>query len=227
MKIETVFLDAGGVLVWPNWTRVAEALRRHGVDVDAQALAAADAVARFSLDEAHAIGKSTDQRRSNSFFDLVLMEAGLELSEKTAAALAEIREYHREHNLWEILPDFVMPALRTLRSDGHKLVVVSNANGTLHQLFDRLGLAPMFDVMLDSEVERLEKPDRRFFELALSRSKSAPATTVHVGDFYNIDVTGARGAGLQAILVDELDLHNDADCTRIRSIAELPRLLRG
>src|SRR5207253_9953792 len=107
------------------------------------------------------------------------------------------------------------------------LVVVSNANGTLHRLFDRLGLAPMFDVILDSEVERLEKPDRRFFELALSRSESDPPTTVHVGDFYNIDVTGARHAGLQAILVDEADLHNDADCTRIRSIAELPQLLRG
>ena len=35
-----------------------------GVDVDARALAAGDAPARFSLDEVHAIGKSTDQRRS-------------------------------------------------------------------------------------------------------------------------------------------------------------------
>jgi putative hydrolase of the HAD superfamily len=227
LKIETVFLDAGGVLVWPNWARVADALRRHGVDVDAQALAAGDAVARFALDEVHAIGKSTDQRRSNSFLELVLLEAGVQLSEKTAAAVAEMREYQREHNLWEISPDFVMPALRELRSDGYKLVVVSNANGTLHRLFDRLGLTSMFDVILDSEVEGFEKPDRRFFELALSRSESTPSTTVHVGDFYNIDVAGARGAGLHAILVDEADLHRDADCTRIRSIAELPQLLRS
>ena len=222
-----MFLDAGGVLVWPNWVRVADALRRHGVDVDARALAAGDAPARLSLDEAHAIGKSTDQRRSNSFLELVLLEAGVQLSEKTAAALADVVAYHREHNLWEISPAFVKPALRKLRSDGYKLVVVSNANGTLHQLFDRLGLTSMFDVILDSEVEGVEKPDRRFFELALSRSESAPATTVHVGDFYNIDVTGARGAGLQAILVDEADLHRDRDCTRIRSIAELPGLLSG
>ena len=149
------------------------------------------------------------------------------MSEKTAAALADVSAYHRTHNLWEISPGFVMPALRTLRSDGYKLVVVSNANGTLHRLFERLGLTSMFDVILDSEVEGVEKPDRRFFELALSRSESAAATTVHVGDFYNIDVTGARGAGLHAILVDEADLHRDRDCTRIRSIAELPQLLRG
>jgi hypothetical protein len=31
--IETVFLDAGGVLVNPNWDRVAAALGRHGVPV--------------------------------------------------------------------------------------------------------------------------------------------------------------------------------------------------
>ena len=225
MNIQTVFLDAGGVLVWPNWERVAGALRAHGVDVQAKQLVAADPVARFSLDEAHVIGKSSDQRRSNSFLDLVLIEAGIELSKSALTALAEIRQYHREQNLWEIAPDFVVPALKKLRSDGYKLVVVSNANGTLHRLFERLDLLPMFDVVLDSEVEGLEKPDRRLFELALSRSGSAAATTVHVGDFYNIDVTGARGAGLHAILVDEADLHSDADCPRIRSIAELPGLL--
>ena len=224
-RIETVFLDAGGVLVWPNWTRVAAALRAHGVEAEPQQLADADPLARFSLDEAHMIGRTTDQRRSTSFFDLVLMEAGIELSDATTAALAEIQEYHREHNLWEVVPDFVKPALHELRSAGYKLVVVSNANATLDRLFPRLGLADYFDVILDSAVEGVEKPDRRYFELALSRSASSPHTTVHVGDFYNIDVTGARGAGIHAILVDERDLYRDADCRRIRSIAELPAVL--
>ena len=224
-KIKTVFLDAGGVLVWPNWQRVAEALHAHGVEVDAGALRAADPLARFALDQTHHIGASTDQRRSTSFFDLVLMEAGVELSERTAAALKEIRVYHDEHNLWEISPAFVKPALERLRSAGCKLVVVSNANATLHRLFPRLGLAPFFDVVIDSAVERVEKPDRRIFDLALERSGSVAEETVHVGDFYNIDVVGARGAGLSAILVDESDLYRDADCPRIKSIEELPELV--
>lgn len=29
--LETVFLDAGGVLVFPNWTRISEGLQKHGV----------------------------------------------------------------------------------------------------------------------------------------------------------------------------------------------------
>jgi putative hydrolase of the HAD superfamily len=225
MRTETVFLDAGGVLVWPNWTRVADALRRHGVNVDPRLLADADAPARFSLDQAHVVGSTTDQRRSSSFFELVLMEAGLALSEQTAAALTEIEDYHRDHNLWEIVPSFVRPTLEQLREAGYTLVVVSNANGTVHKKFDRLGLSPLFDVILDSAVEGVEKPDPRFFQLALDRANGRRETTVHVGDFYNIDVVGARNAGLRAVLVDERDLHGDADCPRIRSIAELPALL--
>ena len=31
MPIDTVFLDAGGVLIFPNWTRVSAALAAHGV----------------------------------------------------------------------------------------------------------------------------------------------------------------------------------------------------
>jgi HAD superfamily hydrolase (TIGR01509 family) len=226
-QTETVFLDAGGVLVWPNWSRVADALGRRGVVVDPRLLVDADAPARFSLDQAHVVGSTTDQRRSSSFFELVLMEAGVALSEQTAAALAEIEEYHRDWNLWEVVPAFVRPTLEQLRDDGYTLVVVSNANGTVHKKFERLGLASLFDVILDSAVEGVEKPDPRFFDLALQRAGARRETTVHVGDFYNIDVVGARRSGLRAVLVDERDLHADADCPRIRSIAELPRLLKA
>jgi putative hydrolase of the HAD superfamily len=225
MEIETVFLDAGGVLVWPNWTRVADSLRARGVEVDPQKLFDADPLARYALDRAHLDGRTADQRRSSSFFDLVLIEAGVERSDRTAAALAEMHEYHREHNLWEIVPEFVFAALQRLRSGGLELVVVSNANGTLSRAFARLGLTEYFDVILDSAVEGVEKPDRRYFELALTRSRAAPETTVHVGDFYSIDVAGARNAGLGAILVDERDLYRDSDCQRIRSIAQLPALI--
>jgi HAD superfamily hydrolase (TIGR01549 family) len=222
--IETVFLDAGGVLVWPNWNRVADALRAHGIDVDPAALFAADAPARYALDEAHV---RSDQQRAYSFFELALAEAGVPLSPVTEAALADVRAYHHSENLWEIVPDFVVPALRRLREAKYKLVVVSNANGRLHHLFDRLGLTPHFDVIVDSHVEGVEKPDRRLFEAALARSASSPETTVHVGDFYNVDVAGARGAGLTPVLVDEAGLHAGADCARIRSIAELPALLES
>jgi len=224
-RIETVFLDAGGVLVWPNWSRVADALRAHGVQADAKRLEDADALARYELDRAQVVDASTDQRRSRSFFDLVFEEAGIDLSDRTTEAMKDVLRYHKEQNLWEIVPDFVKPALRDLRKKGYRLAVVSNANGTVEKLFERKELRPLVDFVFDSTVEGLEKPDRRFFDLALARSGARAETTVHVGDFYNIDVVGARRAQLTPVLVDELDLRRDADCARIRTIAELPKLL--
>jgi putative hydrolase of the HAD superfamily len=81
--------------------------------------------------------------------------------------------------------------------------------------------------MLDSQLEGVEKPDPRLFELALEQAGGRPETTLHVGDFYWIDVQGARAAGLRAVLLDSAGLYPEADCPRIRSLGELPDLLAG
>ena len=72
LTCETVFLDAGGVLVFPNWTRVSRALAAHGVAVDATRLAAAEPHAKKRLDTASTIAGTTDRSRSFPYFNLVL-----------------------------------------------------------------------------------------------------------------------------------------------------------
>ena len=222
---QAILLDAGGVLVWPNWTRMADALARQGIATHPATLAAADPHARYALDVAEIVNTSTDLRRAADYFNLVLTYAGVPLSDRTERARAELREYQRVTNLWEHVPDFVWPALRALRVRGLRLAVVSNANGTLRTAFERLGLAPFFDVLVDSAEESVEKPDPRLFELALRRLGVAADRAFHVGDMYHVDVVGARGAGLSAVLVDEAGLRADVDCQCIRSIAELPAML--
>src|SRR5215813_861348 len=221
MSLETVFLDAGGVLLHPNWWRISEALGKQGVIVSPDALIAADPRARRQLDDLKVVGGTTDASRGWLFFDLVLEHAGIARSEATSAALEELHTYHSASNLWEYVPDNVVPALVALRGRGLRLVVVSNANGTLRKHMDRLDLTKRFDVVLDSADEGVEKPDPRFFEIALARSGAAKDTTIHVGDLYYVDVMGARSAGLRGVLVDEANLRPDADCPRVRSLDEL------
>jgi len=67
----------------------------------------------------------------------------------------------------------------------------------------------------------VEKPDPRIFQLALERSGARPETTLHAGDFYHVDVVGARAAGLQAWLIDAAGLYADHDVTRVPSLAAL------
>ena len=221
MALETVFLDAGGVLIYPNWWRVSEALAKHGVAVTAEALIAADPRARRELDDTRTIGTTTDASRGWLFFDLVLAHASIQRCDGTAAALADLHAYHTASNLWEYVPDYVVPALEALRARGLRLVVVSNANGTLRAHLNRLDLTRRFDCVLDSADEGVEKPDARFFDIALERSGAARDTTIHVGDLYHVDVIGARNAGLRGVLLDEADLRPDADCPRVRTLDEL------
>ena len=225
MPIQTVFLDAGGILVNPNWSRVSETLARHGVDATAAALAAAEPQAKQRLDRGATIQRTNDEQRGWTYFDLVLTEAGVPLTASTAAALLELNAYHRQFNLWETVPDEVGPALAALRARGLKLVVVSNANGTLLSAFTRLGLVPALDVIFDSHVVGIEKPDPRFFQLALDESGARAETTVHVGDLYHVDVVGARSAGIAAILLDAANLYAEYDCRRVRSLTELVEFL--
>jgi putative hydrolase of the HAD superfamily len=220
-RVETVFLDAGGVVVFPNWARVSGELARHGVEVSAETLAAADPHAKRQLDLGATISTTTDASRGWLYFNLVLNHAEVQLSSSTEAALASLQEYHARHNVWETVPADVVPALERLRRLGLRLVVVSNANGTLHEMFGRLGLAERVDVLFDSWREGVEKPDPRLFHIALDRSGARAATTVHVGDLYHVDVVGARAAGLRAVLIDSAGLYADADCPRVRSLDEL------
>lgn len=225
--LRTLFLDAGGVLVHPGWTRASATFAAHGVSVSAQQLALADPLARRDIDQAALIRQTDDRARGWAYFDRILAHAGVVADAATAQALDDLQAYHRTHNLWEHVPAEVPDGLRVLRALGLRLVVVSNANGRLAALFDRVGLRPLVDVLLDSHEWGVEKPDPRLFRLALEQSGAEAATTVHVGDLYHVDVTGARAAGLGgAILFDAGDLYRDADCPRVTSWPALITLVR-
>jgi putative hydrolase of the HAD superfamily len=221
MPVDTLCLDAGGVLVFPNWPLVAETLGRHGTPADAARLGWADARARRQLDTSSPAMATKDSERGWLYFNLVLEHAGIPRSAATERALEALHAYHAEHNLWELLPEDVRPALVALRKRVRRLVVISNSNGKLHLLMERLGLAGLFDLMLDSHVEGVEKPDPRLFALALQRAGGRPETALHVGDMYHVDVLGARAAGLRAVLLDAADLYPEADCPRLRTLGEL------
>lgn len=223
--VQTVFLDAGGVLVFPNWWRISETLARHGVDVAPEALRAAEPHAKKRLDQRGLIHSTTDAKRGWLYFDLILEHAGVTPDARTGEALAELHEYHQRSNLWEHMPDDVLPALRELRTLGLQLVVVSNANGTVEALAERLGISECVGCVLDSFVEKVEKPDPRFFEIALERSGAQRESTIHVGDLYEVDVVGARSAGITPVLLDAANLYADADCTRVGTLGQLVRLL--
>jgi putative hydrolase of the HAD superfamily len=80
--------------------------------------------------------------------------------------------------------------------------------------------------VFDSHREGVEKPDPRYFAIALAQSGAKAEETIHVGDLYYVDVAGARGAGITPVLFDVADLYPEADCLRVRSLNDLVAALR-
>jgi putative hydrolase of the HAD superfamily len=82
-------------------------------------------------------------------------------------------------------------------------------------------LRPFLDAVIDSHVVGFKKPDPQIFYHALTVSRAEPACTLHVGDLYNVDVAGARAAGLHAILIDPFDDWGHVDCVRVPDLLTL------
>ncbi len=224
--VEAVLIDAGGVLVDPNWVTVASVLDRHGVRADPDDLAAADPFLKRELDDAEVIRSSTDVTRRERWLERLLHHAGIGADhDEVEAATDELEAMHLERGIWDLVIDGAADALDRLHAAGLRLSLASNAEPLLRAKLGELGLAHRFEHLAISGEVGVEKPDPRFFTRALEAIDADPDHTIHVGDLYEIDVVGARAAGLEAVLVDVADLSADRDVIRIRSLAELPRLL--
>ncbi len=98
-----------------------------------------------------------------------------------------------------LFPDAVQ-TLSRLRTSGLKLGLITNGSIRMQsRKLDCLALSPLFDTILISDAEGISKPDPRIFHRALDRLNTSPAQAVFVGDHPEVDVAGARAAGMHAI----------------------------
>jgi putative hydrolase of the HAD superfamily len=224
--ITHLFLDAGNTIVFVNMGIVSERLARRGVDLSPGRLWEAEHRVRARIDTPEVVGASDDGSRWTLYFSGILRDCGVDREDLVGPLLDELRAIHSRSNLWEIVPPEVPATLEALRKR-HRLAVVSNANGTVREKLRRVGLADYFDLILDSHEEGVEKPDPRIFRIALERTGARPEETVHVGDFYHIDVLGARAAGIEAVLLDPGAVHRDKPVERLSDLAALPAWIDG
>ena len=92
------------------------------------------------------------------------------------------------------------PTLRELRRRGLKTGLVTNGRAvTQNGTIDAIDIRGLLDTISISEVEGVRKPDPRIFAQAVERLELEPTDCAFVGDHPEVDVAGARAAGLQAI----------------------------
>lgn len=106
----------------------------------------------------------------------------------------------------------------------YRLGVVSNFTGNLQPCLEELGLATLFAAVCDSAVVGWSKPDRRIFEVALTRVAAPAERAWMVGDNFEADIAGAAAVGARTCWLAPLERGLPAGAT-LRPTARVARFV--
>jgi putative hydrolase of the HAD superfamily len=230
MVVRAVFFDAGETLVhpYPSFPDLfSQVLRRHGRVVEPEEVLEhivlvfdhfADAAQGTEL-------WTTSPERSRVFWHSVYRALGERLDVERPDELADAlyTEFTTLAN-WRLFDD-VLPVLRRLKEHGLVLGLVSNFEEWLEQLLERLAVTGMFDAVVISGLEGLEKPDPAIFRLALARAGVTASESAYVGDNPAFDTEPAEALGMTGVLIDRRRRFPDHDGLRVETLADLPAVL--
>jgi putative hydrolase of the HAD superfamily len=225
-RYDAVLSDMGYTLVYfdpPQAVILQEALGAIGVErsVD-QILAAMDEVwGEYYRDAATATFPATEEYDRQ-------VEAGLQqqfLSHLDVKGDEAVYQAYNESLVaWFSRPGVLRPypevvdVLAALRDLGYRLGIISNWSWNLRARVAQVGLDSFFEVVWGSAYAGYNKPHPAIFQQALAQMDLRPQRVLYVGDSYPHDVIGARGAGMNAVLLDREGKADDPDCPVIRDL---------
>jgi REG-2-like HAD superfamily hydrolase len=157
------------------------------------------------------------------YITTIIGRAGAQISRDQALKiLSKIREYKWEFKVY----GDALPALDTLKQRGLILGLISNVAQDMESTYDRLGLQPYLDFKVTSAEVGIDKPRPEIFLAALEKAAVKAEEALYIGDQYQIDIVGARGVGIKALLIDRNYYFGEiTDCPRIRSLTEVVHYL--
>jgi putative hydrolase of the HAD superfamily len=215
--LKAVLFDAGNTLLFLDHDRMAAAVGAVlGAPLDRARLAGATGVASRAAEQAG----GADRDRARAYLEALLLAAGVP-PERLGEVAVCLQQVHEESHLWCQVAQDTRPALDRLRARGLRLGVVSNSDGRVEQALVAAGIRDRFDVVLDSALVGVEKPDPAIFRAALAALGVAPAEALYVGDLYHVDVVGARAAGMEGVLLGPDRDDPGPDCVRFASLTAL------
>ena len=229
MAIQAIFFDIGDTLVFddpPLRERLTAAAQAAGLSVDKARLPEAFQVAEAFAVRRYADGIDWDTpgalRETVDCLWTAMQQPPLGDSQWGALASAFTSAPFARYTLPQ-----AAPLLQELQQRGFVLGAISDWEDTLPEVLSDLGLLPCFRTLSISAVVGIAKPSPRLFEDALDQTGLPPGDCLHIGDWYELDVCGARAAGMNALLFDWAGRRPDADCPRVTDWRQLTQYLRA
>jgi putative hydrolase of the HAD superfamily len=157
----------------------------------------------------------------------VLAESGVRVPTDSAnfpKLIKNLDELYKQ--LKFVLYDDVLPAVKSLKQKNLVLALVTNMDADMKAICRELGLAEYLDLIITSSEVGASKPQPKIFLTALQMAGLNAAEVIHLGDQPDIDIAGARGAGIQPVLLDRDNIFPAfVECPRIRGLAEVDPLI--
>ena len=221
MRVHTVFFDFGRTLVDVPYSASEiwlEIMNEAGLKVDPgllkRALEAADST--FLPQVYDYKGKMP---KFWILYDAFVIDK-LGLSDPEGKLPGTVEKRFQEPKWFHLYPE-TREVLESLKSDGYSMGLISGNTDDLLRQLDQLDLAKYFTTVTYSQEARAEKPNPAIYRLALKRAGCRPDGAVHVGDWYEGDVIGARGVGITPILIDRENKRPETNCLRITDLRQL------
>jgi HAD superfamily hydrolase (TIGR01549 family) len=146
--------------------------------------------------------RSTEEREIpvKEIIKMLLEEANVKEDDEIIAQLTQVYS-NAVLAIKLILIDNVTEVLSHLKREGMKLGIVSNTEHGIieEEMLKRWNLYDYFDAIVFSCRVGVRKPSPEIFHKILAILKSKPENTIHVGDMPDIDVLGAKRAGIYAV----------------------------
>lgn len=169
-------------------------------------------------DEFAARCDSMDDLRSDCFAALA---ADNGYRRRLGREVADEFSNERDQSNVTLLPS-VADLLDELASDYRLAIVTNGARDAQRRKIDAANLETWIDTVVVAGHDVPPKPDPEPFDRAVRSLDATPATTVHVGDSLETDITGATAAGLRSVWISEPSDTREYDPTyRVDSIGAL------
>lgn len=214
MRPKAIFFDVGGTLIFPDLPELMAPLLRRTITPTSEQLFLAERAAK------HIHTRSADDMPGNRSHWYVYFSSLLEQIGAGLDLLEELASRATDSSYWTVLAPGAKETLEQLRKN-YRLAVISNADGKIREVLERVGLAEYFESIVDSGLVGYEKPDPRIFEAGLAAMQLSPADGLYVGDIYGVDYAGATGAGMRAVVIDFPGVYRESNFPRVRSLDEL------
>ncbi len=206
--IKVVFFDLYHTLICydpPQEESLARVLNDFGIEVAPEVLRRPIVVADEFIYQEHSrlsISKRSDEEKKSLFAQyqaMVLKEAGIE---PTGELIGNILSKMQQIKFSRVLFDDVLPVLTELKGKGLILGLISNVDSDITPLLDKLGLSQLLQVVVTSQDTGYMKPQPEIFKEAAKQACVQVSEAMYIGDQYQIDVLGAKKAGMQGVLLD-------------------------